>query len=103
MNDFIVPVDLTEEEKTVLARLSIRQFIIIVPAGVLSLIQLILLNLPFITGWVDLLLRFIAFLIINAVTFSLAFVKLDKRDQYLSDYVMSKYKFIRSQKIYRNV
>lgn len=103
MNDFIVPVDLTEEEKTVLARLSIRQFIIIVPAGVLSLIQLILLNLPFISGWIDFLLRFIVFIVVNAITTSLAFVKLDKRDQYLSDFVVSKFKFKRSQKIYRNV
>lgn len=103
MNDFIVPVDLTEEEKTILAKLSIREFIIVVPAAVLSLIQLLLFNIPFISGLPDLLIRFIVFLIINAVTLSLAFVHLEKRGQYLSDFVITKIRFLKSQKIYRNV
>ena len=97
----MVPIDLTEEEKTILAVLSVRQFIIIVPAGVVSLIQLLLFNLPFVDGVVDVGLRFLIFLIINAITLLLAFIKLDRRDQYLSEFILSKILFLRSQKVYR--
>lgn len=101
MNEIVVPIDLTEEEKTILAVLSVRQFIIIVPAGVVSLIQLLLFNLPFVDGVVDVGLRFLIFLIINAITLLLAFIKLDRRDQYLSEFILSKILFLRSQKVYR--
>ena len=101
MNEIVVPIDLTEEEKTILAVLSVRQFIIIVPAGVVSLIQLLLFNLPFVDGVVDVGFRFLIFLIINAITLLLAFIKLDRRDQYLSEFILSKILFLRSQKVYR--
>lgn len=101
MNEIVVPIDLTEEEKTILAVLSVRQFILIVPAGVLSMIQLLLFNLPFVDGMVDVGLRFLIFLGINATTFLLAFIKMDRRDQYLSEFILSKILFMRSQKIYR--
>lgn len=100
MNEIVVPIDLTEEEKTILAVLSVRQFILIVPAGVFSMIQLLLFNLPFVDGLVDVGLRFFVFLVINTTTLSLAFIKLDRRDQYLSEFILSKIFFIRSQKIY---
>ena len=100
MNEIVVPIDLTEEEKTILAVLSVRQFILIVPAGVFSMIQLLLFNLPFVDGIVDVGIRFILFLVINTTTLSLAFIKLDRRDQYLSEFIFSKVFFIRSQKIY---
>ncbi|MBO0588397.1 MULTISPECIES: PrgI family protein [unclassified Sporosarcina] len=101
MNEIVVPIDLTEEEKTILAVLSVRQFILIVPAGVFSMIQLLLFNLPFVDGLVDVGLRFIIFLVINTTTLSLAFIKLDRRDQYLSEFIFSKVFFMRSQKIYK--
>ncbi|MEK4487933.1 PrgI family protein [Psychrobacillus sp. FSL H8-0484] len=100
MNEIIVPIDLTEEEKTILAVLSTRQFLIIVPAGVLSFMQLLFFNLPFISGFVDFGLRFLLFLTVNVTTILLAFVKLDRRDQYLSEFIISKLHFIRSKKIY---
>ena len=101
MNEIVVPIDLTEEEKTILAVLSVRQFILIVPAGVFSMIQLLLFNVPFVNGLVDVGLRLIVFLVINTTTLSLAFIKLDRRDQYLSEFIFSKVFFMRSQKIYR--
>ncbi|WP_338657160.1 hypothetical protein V6B14_23250 (plasmid) [Sporosarcina psychrophila] len=100
MNEIVVPIDLTEEEKTILAVLSVRQFILIVPAGVFSMIQLLLFNLPFVDGLLDVGSRFILFLVINTTTLSLAFIKLDRRDQYLSEFIFSKVFFMRSQKIY---
>ena len=102
MNEIVVPIDLTEEEKTILAVLSVRQFILIVPAGVASLIQLLLFNLPFVDGMVDVGLRFLFFLMINTTTFLLAFIKLDRRDQYLSEFILSKALFLRSQKVYKS-
>lgn len=101
MNEIIVPVDLTEEEKTVLALLSLRQLFLIGPALFFTLIQLFLFNLPFVEGIVDFGLRFVIFLFVNAVAISLAFIRVEKRDQYLSEYIVSKLKFMRSQKVYK--
>lgn len=97
----MVPIDLTEEEKTILAVLSVRQFILIVPAGVFSFIQLLLLNIPFIEGFVDVVLRFLFFIVINTTTLLLAFIKLDRRDQYLSEFLVTKFKYLKGQKVYR--
>ncbi|MEX3624999.1 hypothetical protein [Viridibacillus arvi] len=98
----VVPVDLTEEEKTVLAIFSIRQFLLVIPAGVFSLVQLIILNIPFISGFVDFGLRFVFFIIINLTTIALAFVPLERRNQYLSEFLITKIVFLKSQKVYTN-
>ncbi|MER2005822.1 MAG: hypothetical protein ABS939_00095 [Psychrobacillus sp.] len=100
--EIVVPIDLTAEQKTVMAYFSIRQFLIVGPAFVITLIQLILFNLPFLDGMVDVGVRFLFFLIVNGITISLAFVKLERRDQYLSEYILLKFKFLRSQKVYTN-
>lgn len=100
MNEIVVPIDLTEEEKTILAKLSTRQFFLIVPMGVFSIIQLLLFNLPFISGIVDFLFRLVFFLVANGITVSLAFIKLDRRNQYLSEFISHKLAFLRSQKVF---
>lgn len=100
--EIVVPIDLTAEQKTVMAYFSIRQFWIVGPAFVLTLIQLILFNLPFVSGMVDVGLRFLFFIIVNGITISLAFIKLERRDQYLSEYILFKVQFLRSQKVYTN-
>lgn len=100
--EIVVPIDLTAEQKTVMAYFSIRQFWIVGPAFVLTLIQLILFNLPFVSGVVDVGLRFLFFIIVNGITISLAFIKLERRDQYLSEYILFKIQFLRSQKVYTN-
>lgn len=97
-----VPVDLTEEQKTVMAYFSIRQFLLIVPAFVFTLVQLILFNIPFIEGGWDFLLRLSFFIVVNAITISLGFIKLYKYDLYLSEYFVYLFKFRVSQKIYLN-
>lgn len=100
--EIVVPIDLTAEQKTVMAYFSLRQFWIIGPAFVFSLVQLILFNLPFISGGLDFGLRLLFFIVLNAITFSLAFIKLSSRDQFLSEYVVFKLQFIKSQKVYTN-
>jgi len=102
VNEIIVPIDLTEEEKTVLAYLSIRQFMLIVPAGVFSFMVLLLFNIPFISGWAEFFVRLFFFFLINTTTVLLAFVPLETRDQYLSEYVVTKYKYLTSKKVYRS-
>lgn len=100
MDEIIVPEDLTQEEKVILALFSMRQFFIVFPLGFLSIGFVILGNLPFVSGVADVGLRFAFFVLVNAVTIPLAFVRLDQREQFLSEYIVTKIKFIRSQKIY---
>lgn len=97
-----VPVDLTGEQKTVMAYFSIRQFMLIIPALAVTLIQLILFNIPFISGIWDFLLRLAFFLVVNAITVSLAFIPVHKYDVYLSEFLVNRFKFWVSQKVYRN-
>lgn len=100
MNEIIIPEDLTQEEKVILALFSMRQFLLIFPIGFLSIGFVILGNLPFVNSFVDFGLRLALFIFINAVTIPLAFVRLDKREQFLSEYIITKLKFMRSQKLY---
>lgn len=97
-----IPVDLTQEQKTVLAYFSIRQLLIVGPVAVITILQLVLFNWPFISGWVEFIWKMIIVLLFNGITISLAFINLEKYDCYLSDFVIRRYKFWRSQKIYTN-
>jgi len=97
-----IPVDLTQEQKTVLAYFSIRQLILVGPIAVLTVLQTVLFNWPFISGWVEFALKAFILLVVNAITVSLAFIYLEKYDCYLSEFVVRRYNFWRSQKTYTN-
>ncbi len=99
-NSIIVPVDLTQEEREVLAIFSKRQFMIILPAFVIGMGFFIVGNIPFIDGFVDFLIRGVILLLIMAVAIALSFVKLDKYEQYLSEFLTTMYKFRKSQKTF---
>ncbi|KGA83725.1 PrgI family protein [Lysinibacillus fusiformis] len=99
----IVPVDLTGEQKTVMAYFSVRQVLLVLPALAVTFGMLLKLNIPFLSFGSILLIRILLFLIINAITFSLAFIKLPSRDQYLSHVVLFKIQFWLSQKRYTNI
>lgn len=100
--EIFIPIDLTEEQKTIMAYLSMRQLLLIGPSLFVSLLILVLGNLPFVSGMVDFIMRFLMFLVINAVFISLAFIKLHRRDQFLSEFVVTKVNYLRSQKVYTN-
>lgn len=100
MNEILVPVDLTQEEKEILAVFSKRQFLIIFPAGVVSLIFLLWGNIPFIPTLADAIIRFVIFLVVAALAMCLAYVRLDKHQQYLNEFFVTQWKFSRSQKTY---
>lgn len=97
-----IPVDLTQEQKTVLAYFSIRQLMLVGPVAVVTVMQLVLFNWPFIGGWVEFLWKILIVLFSNGISVSLAFIYLEKYDCYLSEFVIRRYKFWRSQKTYTN-
>lgn len=100
MSEVVVPVDLTEEEKEILAIFSKRQFMIVFPSIFITLSTLIYGNIPFIHGIADILVRLFISLGIFILALFLAFWKLDKYEQYLSEFLFTKIKFKNSQKIY---
>ncbi|MEB2280114.1 PrgI family protein [Lysinibacillus xylanilyticus] len=97
-----IPIDLTQETKTVLAYFSIRQLLIVGPVAVITILQLFLFNWPFISGWFEFFWKVFVVLSLNGITVSLAFIYLEKYDCYLSEFVIRRYKFWRSQKTYTN-
>lgn len=97
-----IPVDLTQEQKTVLAYFSIRQLLIVGPVAAVTLMQLVLFNWPFISGWFEFVWKVLIFLIFNGISVSLAFIYLEKYDCYLSEFVIRRLNFWRSQKTYIN-
>ncbi len=102
MNEIIVPVDLTEEEKEILAIFSKRQFLIVFPSIFISLSLLVFFSIPFLEGWVDGIIRFIFAVLILGTAIAMAYVKLDKHEQYLSEFLLTKFRFINSQKVYHS-
>ncbi|MED4402116.1 PrgI family mobile element protein [Metabacillus fastidiosus] len=98
--DIIVPVDLTEEEKEVLAIFSKRQFMIVFPTMGISLGVLIFGNIPFIAGIADVGIRFFFSIFAIGTAIAMAFVHLDKYEQYLSEFIVTKIKYHLSQKKY---
>lgn len=99
-NEIVLPIDLTQEEKEVLAIFSMRQFMLCFPAAVGSLAFLIWGKIPFINGAAAGIIKVIICLIVLGTAFSLAFIKLEKYEQYLSQYLVTMIKFKRSQKTY---
>lgn len=103
MNEIIVPIDITQEEKSILAIFSIRQFLLVAPPG-FSMVGFILWgNLPFISGVTDLVFRVILFCIVTGLGVLLAFFKIEKYELFLSDYFLIRWRFKKSQKVYTNL
>ncbi|MFC5450662.1 PrgI family mobile element protein [Paenibacillus aestuarii] len=100
MNEILVPIDLTQEEKEILAVFSKRQFVLIFPAGVVSLIFLLWGNIPFVPALPDFFIRLVIFLVVMGIAISLAYIRLDKYQQFLNEYVVTLWKFRKSQKTY---
>ncbi|WP_404359802.1 PrgI family protein (plasmid) [Cytobacillus firmus] len=98
--EIIVPIDLTEEEKEILAIFSKRQFMIVFPTIFLALANFVFGNIPFVVGILDGILRFTFSVFMLGTAIALAYVKLDKYEMYLSEFILVKIKYHRSQKIY---
>ncbi|MEK5187199.1 hypothetical protein [Solibacillus sp. FSL W7-1324] len=90
-----LPVNFTEEQKTVLAVLSIRQLLLLFPINVAWLLLSISLPLP-------ILIKITVGIVFAGVSAALAFVRMEKYDCYLSEFVVRKFNFIKSKKIYTN-
>lgn len=100
MNELLVPIDITQEEKSILAIFSMRQFLLIAPTVVSTVIFLFWGNLPFVKGGIDFVIRLILFALLNGAAASLAFVRIGKYELYLSEIVVTHIKYKRSQKLY---
>ncbi|MFS0876697.1 hypothetical protein [Solibacillus isronensis] len=97
-----LPVNFTEEQKTVLAVLSIRQLLLIFPVNVAWLLFSISVPFPFISSGAELLIKITVGVILAGVSVALAFIRMEKYDCYLSEFVVRKFYFIKSKKIYTN-
>ncbi|WP_047153378.1 PrgI family protein [Aneurinibacillus tyrosinisolvens] len=98
--EIVVPIDITAEEKEILAIFSKRQFMLVFPTGVLSLIFLLYGNIPFLPTVPDMILRGLISFLALGIALLLAYFKVDKYEQYASEYVVTQLKFWRSQKTY---
>ncbi|MGF7036066.1 hypothetical protein J2T17_007117 [Paenibacillus mucilaginosus] len=98
--EIVVPIDITEEEKSILAIFSLRQFFMVIPTAVITLIFLVWGGFPFISGFIDFGFRLLFFIVINLFVLACAFWKMDRYEQYLSDFLITQFKFKRSQKTY---
>ncbi|MCA1064646.1 PrgI family protein [Rossellomorea aquimaris] len=99
-NEIVLPIDLTQEDKEVLAIFSMRQFLLCFPAVVGGLAFLIWGKLPFLSGAFESILRIVLIVTIIGIAGALAFIKLEKYEQYLSQYILTMLRFRRSQKTY---
>jgi len=104
MNDeIVVPIDITAEEKEILAILSKRQFMIIFPTLILSMLFFIYGRIPFMDGTLLWVVKGIVLFLSLTAAILLAFIKSEKYGQFLSDIIVCKVIFIRSTKIYRHL
>lgn len=99
-NEIVVPIDITQEEKSILAIFSIRQFLIIFPTLVIYGIFFIYGKIPFLSEWADWIGKLVLFVILGGIACFFAFFKFEKYEQYASEFVVSKIKFMRSQKTF---
>ncbi|WP_240416530.1 PrgI family protein [Paenibacillus periandrae] len=103
MGEIVVPIDITQEEKSVLAIFSLRQFFIIAPVGFIMIAFVVWGDIPFLSGFIDFIIRFVLFLFVTGVAVLMAYFKLDKYEMYMSDYIIVSWKFYRSQKTYQSL
>lgn len=99
-NEIVVPIDITQEEKSILAILSIRQFLILFPTLVFCGVFFIFGQIPFLSGGAGWIGKLVLFVILGAIAGFFAFFKFEKYEQYASEFVVSKIKFLRSQKTF---
>ncbi|ODP26026.1 hypothetical protein PTI45_04635 [Paenibacillus nuruki] len=102
-NEIIVPIDITQEEKSILAILSIRQFFILFPVAIFCGVFFIYGRLPFLEGLSLVIGKFVFFLVIGGITAFLTFFKIEKHEQYASEFIITLFKFRRSQKTYTHL
>ncbi|MCM3130194.1 MULTISPECIES: PrgI family mobile element protein [unclassified Paenibacillus] len=102
-NEIVVPIDITQEEKSILAVLSMRQFFFLFPTLVFCGVILIYGNLPFLDGGAEWIGKLIIIVILGGISSFLAFFKFEKYEQYASEFIAWKIKFHRSQKTYSHI
>jgi hypothetical protein len=100
MNEIVVPIDITAEEKSVLAIFSLRQFFFIAPSAVFTFIFLVWGDIPFVNGLVSFIIRAVICLLVDLFMVACAFYKIEKYEQYFSEFLLTQLRFRKSQKVY---
>lgn len=100
MNDIVVPIDITQEEKSILAIFSMRQFFFIAPAAVFTFIFLLWGAIPFIHGFAGVIIRAGICLFLDLFVVACAFFKIEKYEQYFNEFLVTQIRFKKSQKTY---
>ncbi|MCY9665745.1 PrgI family protein [Paenibacillus alginolyticus] len=100
MNEIIVPIDITAEEKSVLAVFSIRQFFFVAPAAVFTFVFLMWGFIPLINGLAGFIIRAVICLFVDLFMVACAFLKIEKYEQFFNEFLITQIKFKKSQKTY---
>lgn len=103
LNEIVVPIDITQEEKSILAIFSLRQFLLVVPPGFFMIGYILWGSFPFVSGIGGLILRVLLFLLVTGSGVLLAYFKIEKYELYLSDYFLIRWRYKKSQKVYTNL
>ncbi|GGG18140.1 PrgI family protein [Paenibacillus abyssi] len=102
MGELVVPIDITGEEKAVLAIFSMRQFFLVAPAAVFTFVFLLWGGklTPFLDGTVSFIIRGIIVLLLDLFVVACAFLKFERYEQYFSEFLITQIKYKKSQKMY---
>lgn len=100
MNEIVVPIDITQEEKSILAIFSMRQFFFIAPAAVFTFIFLMWGFIPFIDGFAGFIIRAVICLFVDLFALACAFLKFEKYEQYFNEFLVTQVRYKKSQKTY---
>lgn len=100
MNEIIVPIDITQEEKSILAIFSMRQFLFIAPAALFTFIFLMWGVIPFVHGLAGFIVRAVICLFVDLFAVACAFFKIEKYEQYFNEFLITQLRFKKSQKTY---
>lgn len=100
MNEIVVPIDITQEEKSILAIFSMRQFLFIAPAALFTFIFLMWGSIPFVNGFAGFIVRAVICVFVDLFCVACAFLKIEKYEQYFNEFLLTQLRFRRSQKTY---
>lgn len=98
-----VPVDIMEEEKSILAIFSMRQFGWVAPFVVLFMVTVIWGDTPFVHGLADFIIRTAFTFLLLGISVALAFLKISSQDCYLDRFILNWFKYKKSVKEYVNM
>lgn len=96
MNEIIVPIDLTREEKEVLGMLSLRQFFYIFPTVLFAFVFALFIPLPF-NLLTDIVIKVIVVILVLGAGAAMAFIRLPKYEVGLDTFIKNNVRYRKEQ------